>query len=173
MILSRGVAPKAGRSWFESAARACLRVEGLYFGKWASVQGPATKSRSSGASGFIAASGAPSAMAAWHSRRTASTLRAAAAPSDVRLDRPSVLCRNTKLLPPEGRTRTPRPGVRVSHTVYSRASGRRRAMPASVRRMRIFPAMAQSPNAAATVSAASRTIESAKWVYLSVVTGVR
>ena len=32
-------------------------------------------------------------------------------------DRPSALWSSTKLAPPEGRTRTPRPGVRVSHTV--------------------------------------------------------
>ena len=58
-------------------------------------------------------------------------------------------------------------------TVYSRSRGRRRAMARSVSRMRSLPAMGQASSAAPTVSAASITVLSARWVYLSVVSGFR
>ena len=81
--------------------------------------------------------------------------------------------RFTKVRAPVGRTRTPRPGTRLSQTVYSRSRGRRRAMAASVRRMRFLPVMAQRSRMAPTISAASTTMASSGWVYLSVVSALR
>ena len=56
-------------------------------------------------------------------------------PSEMRFEAPSA-CRNRMyVLPPDGRTLTPRLGIRLSQTENSRAPGRRRAMAASVNKM--------------------------------------
>lgn len=72
----------------------------------------------------------------------------------------------------DGRTRTPRPAWRECQTVCSRDVGISFAPAAAVRRL-LLALMPQPSRAAPTASAARRTIESARRVYLSVVSGSR
>ena len=62
--------------------------------------------------------------------------------------------------------------LRISQTVNSRVAGASLAILASVRR-RLFAAMCQPSRMAPTVSAASRTMASDRWMYFSVVAGSR
>ena len=150
-------------------------VDGLYRSKWASFHSPSMNSRNSGAARFgaVSLSGSGTACRARHSLRASAIPIVETGPRETRLDAPPTSRNMTKVRAPVGRTRTPRPGTRLSQTVYSRSRGRRRAMAASVRRMRFLPAMAQRSRMAPTVSAASTTMASSRWVYLSVVSALR
>ena len=175
-IRSNGFDPNAGKSCLARTYRTPCCVDGLYRLKWAFFHASATKPRNDGTERPIS-SGSRSLPGAadrtWHSRRTCSTVFSITGPSVILRVPPPVLSRKIQLLPPDGRTRTPRPGRRPSQTVYSRSRGRRRAMAASVSRTCFSRATAQPSSTAPTVSAASWTIVSARCVYLSVVSGLR
>ena len=118
---SSGVSPKAGSSRASSIHRTPFLVEGLKRSKRTSFHSPATKSRNRGTafSGSTVRSGSGLARRAWHALRASCTPIADTRPSVTRRDPFPALLSMTQVIPPEGRTRTPRPGTRVSQTVYS------------------------------------------------------
>jgi len=171
VIRSSGCDSKAGSRRALRARVMVFRVDGLHRSKH-TCPGPATKSpKVNTASGSGPSDRAPVSMAR-HLVRASSTLVSAAGPSAILRAPSSSFLQYTKLRCPDGRTRTPRPAWRVSHTVYSWAAGANLATLASVRR-RLFAAMLQPSRAAPTASAAPRTMASDKWMYLSVVSGLR